>query len=266
MRSPARIGGFWFVCDLRDSISREVCFAGGYEPQETVLVGEILQPGMTFVDVGANWGYFTLLGASRVGPAGRVVALEPDPRMYRLLTENVERNRWDHVTCLPVAASGQAGTVRLSGFLESDGNFGLSRVVASDPDAHVMEAEAKSLDAILDNLEIASVDLLKMDIEGAEGFAVAGLAHALEAHRVKRILLELHPSYLGEHDMTVESVLTPLIKAGYGGMIIDHSPQATRDAAYGRTRRSARLLRPYSPDQHLDEWPHLLWVAPQIVD
>jgi FkbM family methyltransferase len=263
MRSPARVGGFWFVCDLRDSISREVCFTGSYEPQETALVDDMLQPGMTFVDVGANWGYFTLLGASRVGLAGRVVALEPDPRMFCLLADNVQRNRASQVTCLPVAASAQAGTVQLTGFRESDGNFGLSRVVASNSGADLIEAEAKSLDAILDDLDIESVDLLKMDIEGAEGFALSGLARSLAAHRIKRILLELHPDYLNEHGMTVESAVTPLVDAGYDGMIVDHSAQATRDVAYGRTSRSDLLLRPFSLDQRLDEWPHLLWVAPQ---
>jgi predicted methyltransferase len=49
-------------------------------PQETALVRRLLNPGMTFVDVGANRGYFTLLGASLVGPAGRVVSVEADPR------------------------------------------------------------------------------------------------------------------------------------------------------------------------------------------
>src|SRR5262245_56723365 len=85
MRSPKRLGGWSFQCDLRDSIAREVCFTGRYEPQETALVQAILKPGMSFVDVGANWGYFTLLAAHKVGVKGRVVSLEPDPRLFPVL-------------------------------------------------------------------------------------------------------------------------------------------------------------------------------------
>ena len=53
---PADFGACCFQCDLRDGIMREVCLTGRYEPQETALLQQILQPGMTFVDVGANWG------------------------------------------------------------------------------------------------------------------------------------------------------------------------------------------------------------------
>ena len=73
MYMPEEMGGYAFHCDLRDGISREVCFTGYYEPQETALVRSILRPGMSFVDVGANWGYYTLLAANLVGSKGRVL-------------------------------------------------------------------------------------------------------------------------------------------------------------------------------------------------
>ena len=80
---PREVGGFTFECDLRDAISREVCFTGRYEPLETLLVQSTLRPGMTFVDVGANWGYFTLVASHLVGSSGLVVSLEPDPRLFQ---------------------------------------------------------------------------------------------------------------------------------------------------------------------------------------
>src|SRR5262245_56459678 len=69
-------GQLRFECDLRNSLAREVFFTGQYEPQETVIVRSLLAPGETFVDVGAHWGYFSLLAAQRVGPTGRVIAIE----------------------------------------------------------------------------------------------------------------------------------------------------------------------------------------------
>src|ERR1700724_931039 len=66
MRTPAGVGGCRFLCDLHDTIAREVCFTGRYEPQESALLPRLLRAGDTFIDVGANWGYFTLFGASLV--------------------------------------------------------------------------------------------------------------------------------------------------------------------------------------------------------
>jgi hypothetical protein len=88
---PSDLGGAAFVCDLQDTISREVCFTGRYEPQETQLALRLLKPGMSVVDVGANWGYFSLVSAHCVGPTGRVLSLEPHPRLSSMLAENVVR-------------------------------------------------------------------------------------------------------------------------------------------------------------------------------
>ena len=92
MRLPDRLGGFLYQCDQRDSVAREVCYTGQYEPQETQLMSGLLRPADVFVDVGANWGYFSLAAAHWVGPRGRVVAFEPEPRLYRMLVTNVAAN------------------------------------------------------------------------------------------------------------------------------------------------------------------------------
>src|SRR6266566_1848196 len=104
MHLPEEVGGYSFRCDLRDTISREVCFTGRYEPQETALGRSTWRPGMSFVDVGANWGYFTLLAASLVGTNGRVLSLEPDPRLFSILRDNIVRSGLNQVTALQLAA------------------------------------------------------------------------------------------------------------------------------------------------------------------
>ena len=110
---PAWAGAYRYACDLRDGIAREVFFTHGYAPQETALVRALLRPGHTFVDVGANWGYFTLLGAHLVGPHGRVVAFEPDPRLFRTLAWNLRANALSRVRALPLAAADRAGGRRV---------------------------------------------------------------------------------------------------------------------------------------------------------
>src|SRR5437867_4169102 len=87
----AVVFGTIFHLDLEDYIQRSI-FLGTFEPAETRIVSKYLQKGMTVVDVGANVGYFTALGAKRVGSGGRIAAFEPSPyafqRMSRMVCEN----------------------------------------------------------------------------------------------------------------------------------------------------------------------------------
>ena len=70
---------------MADETSREVCLTGLYEPPVTRVVQHHIPSGGTVVDLGANWGYFSLLAAAAVGPGGTVLALEPDPRQFEAL-------------------------------------------------------------------------------------------------------------------------------------------------------------------------------------
>ena len=263
VRMPRELGGYKFRCDLRDSISREVCFAGCYEPQETELVQAILEPGMCFVDVGANWGYFSLLAAYLVGKSGRVISLEPDPRLFSILQENLTANHLEHATALPLAAAESRGSLSMVGYEESGGNFGLSRVVASPPASQTcFRVSADSLDSILSEQRIGSVDLMKMDIEGGEALAIEGLSKSLAARTIKALLLELHPNALLEQGSSVEAVVETLRAAGFVGLTVDHSASTNRQAAYGRVRDILSLLRPLDSADQLDAWAHQLWLAP----
>jgi FkbM family methyltransferase len=259
-RAGAELGGLRFVCDLRDGNAREVCFTGRYEPQETAVVGAVLRPGGTFVDVGANWGYFSLLGASLVGPAGRVVSVEPDPRLFALLEANVAANGLANLHPLRAAASDRAGEVRLAGFDPDAGNWGVSRIAPDRPDGpDSFTAPAVSLDAALDALGVGQVDLLKMDIEGAEDVALAGMADGLRARRYARLLIELHPTFLAARSVRPESVIDRLLAAGYRAWEIRHDRQTARRAAYARTLDPASFLTPWDPGRDLGAWPHFLF-------
>lgn len=262
MRMPEELGGHVYHCDLRDAIAREVCFTGVYGPQETAIVRALVGAGMTFVDVGANWGYFTLLASHLVGPGGRVVSLEPDPRLFPVLSDNVGRNALRNVSLHQLAAAREAGVLALAGFDEGAGNFGVSRIVAQGGGERVFDVRADTLDRVLAEDGVGAVDLLKMDIEGAEASALAGLAGSLRERRVRRILVELHPAELAEGGTPVDEVVEGLRGAGYAGYTVSHDPGVTREAAYGRIRDLRRVVQPLAPGAPLDAWPHQLWIAP----
>ena len=265
--SPLRVagGGVRFVCDLEDGIAREACFMGYYEPQETVLVRHLLRTGMTFVDAGANWGYFTLLAALIVGPAGRVVSFEPHPSLHHLLEQNVALNNFTWATPLPVAVAGAEGEMNLAGFESGSTNRGVSRLTGeAAPRAPNFRVRTAPLSTTLDAQGIGHVDLLKMDIEGGEGAALSAMDEELKGARYKRILLELHPIALREQGIDAKSLIEKLLGFGYRAWRLDHSQTAFRRAVYSLPASPAEFLEPFDRRTPLDAWPHFLFLAPGV--
>jgi FkbM family methyltransferase len=255
--------GVRYFCDLRNELMRDVFFTGQYEPQETSLLRKLIEPGQVFVDVGAHWGYFSLIASERVGASGRVIAVEADPRIFALLKTNLAINTLPNMEAIQVAVAAAPESMTMAGYAEGTGNWGISRLVPAGASPEIsFKVATESLDGILDRLSVPIADWVKMDIEGAEGFALAGMAHGLAAHRYRRIVLELHPVQLRSHGHDAAAIIALLERAGYRGYTIDHSPTATRRAAYGQVSALA-LLRPIAATA-LDAWPHTLWTAPGV--
>jgi FkbM family methyltransferase len=256
-----------FVCDSRDGIAREVCFMGYYEPQETVLMLSLLRPGMSFVDVGANWGYFTLLGSDLVGRSGRVIAFEPHPTLYAQLRGNVLRNNLTWTTALPIAITNTEGEMTLAGFEEEETtNWGVSHLIdAPDYEGPQFQVLTGLLEVLLDNQGVREIDMLKIDIEGAEALVLPTMSKGLSQARYKRILLELHPIALKERGVAPKSLIETLISHGYRGWSVDHSQAAFRRAAYQLPVSPTEFLAPIDLDSSLDAWPHMLFLAPGIL-
>jgi FkbM family methyltransferase len=253
------VGGWRYGCDLRNVTSREACLTGRTAPAETAAVRASLAPGGTFVDVGANWGYFTLAGAHAVGPEGRVVALEPDPRMHAELRANVARNGIRNVTILAVAAAEGAGEAVLAGYGEADRNRGVSSLVAApSADAPAFTVRTAALDDLLDGEGIGAVDLVKIDVEGAEERVLRGMARGLAQGRYRRVLLELHPLQHPWPERLGPTIYDMMSGAGYVGGWLETGPEAERRALYGRQPASLTMAV-VKGDEPLGAWPHQLW-------
>jgi FkbM family methyltransferase len=165
------IGTLWF--DAADAeLTPWVRSQGVWEADVMKLLRATLRPGDTFVDIGANVGFHTVLAAQLVGPAGRVVAIEPSPWALGLLRANVWRSR-STVEVLPVAAADASGTVRLVAAADHRSGAHLS----ADGD---IEVEAIRLDDVLAH---AAVDVLKVDVEGAETLVLRGARRLVERSR-----------------------------------------------------------------------------------
>jgi FkbM family methyltransferase len=159
--------------------------SGTFEPNELHFLGQILKPGMTMLDIGANEGLYTLFGARRVGPTGRVVAFEPSSRERRSLQHNVTRNRLGNVTIVPSAVGSLEGTAALqiaSGVHSGHNTLG-SLVYDDAPAVGIEHVPVERLDVVMDRLAIAKIDVIKIDVEGAEMHVLEGARRTLSSHR-----------------------------------------------------------------------------------
>jgi FkbM family methyltransferase len=162
---------------------------GTFEISETRLVQALLRPGMTFVDVGANIGYYTLMAARLVGSAGVVHAFEPHAPMRHKLEENVGRNGFENVVLHPEALARETGEVAFYA-TAWDANQGISSILPGAGRTAVRKVPSLTLDDFVAGLGPRPVDLIKMDIEGAEIFAIQGGRHALSRADAPPLIFE----------------------------------------------------------------------------
>jgi FkbM family methyltransferase len=254
------LGGAEFACDMADSIAREVCLTGMYEPPVTRIFQQQLAPGGTVVDAGANWGYFSLLVAPSVGPSGMVIALEPDPRQFDALSRNVALNRFTQITPLRVAVGAREGQATLIGYEDDEANRGVSRIADAATSGQRFEVRCATLDALTAASPARRVDLVKIDVEGSEWDALSGMRDGLASRHYGAIVLELHPDLLRARGADAAACVRMLLDHGYRGWTIDLSPGAYRRAMSAALPDGALLL----PLERWSDtaWPHLLWVAP----
>ena len=265
-RFPRSKATLVFECDLRNSLAREVYFTGQYEPQETALIEALVKPGQVFVDVGAHWGYFSLIASQKVGKRGRIISIEADPRLYRTLSRNVRDNALSQIEPINIAAAAETGVLRMSGYKEGEENWGVSRLLGSDQkgnDENVFDVPTASIDLLLDQRSIGKVDVLKMDIEGAEALALRGMEEGLRSGRYRTMVIELHPGILPHFGSSVAAIGDFLSGFGYRAWRIDHTKRAMRRSAY-HSVSPRDLLTPWSRDSVPDAWPHFLWSLTEL--
>jgi FkbM family methyltransferase len=197
-------------------IARQVVMTGIYEPQESHFFMEWLRPGMTVLDVGANFGYFTVLAARAVGPSGTVHAFEPEPGNFALLEKNIATNGYaDRARAHRIALSDAEGRAELFTDPANLGNPSLAKKNVPVGKGSVM-VDVVTLDAFLDGLGASRrrVDLVKMDTQGFEPRAIAG-ARELIARDRPWLLLEIWPSGVRRAGDDPKALLTSLVGQGY---------------------------------------------------
>ena len=202
-----------FVSQGEIGFSEELLFSFGYDKCQTMLFQYLVTEGMTVIDIGAHIGYYTLLAAKLVGDKGEVFAFEPEPRNYALLLKNIEINSYKNVTPIKKAVFNKTGKVKLC-LADFSGGHSLCRDVVHG--VGTIMVDAICLDEFFRDKDYRSIDIIKMDIEGAEMAALKGMAKILETNDHLKIFTEFCPLGLQGAGVSPDEYWGKLIESGFG--------------------------------------------------
>jgi FkbM family methyltransferase len=201
----------------------------GFEPNEFAFLSTTLKPGMTVIDVGANEGLYTAFAARCVGPKGKVIAVEPSSRECGRLRRNLELNHLQNVVIFPVAASNASGQadLRIAGY-GHEGHNTLGAFIYGTRLARTETVRLLPLDDVAREAGVERVDVMKIDVEGAELAALEG-ARGILSRDHPLLLLELCDATL-QHQGAGSADVLKLLKA-YGYHVFIFDPTSGRPAA-----------------------------------
>jgi FkbM family methyltransferase len=196
--------GLWMQLDIRDLVQETLLLEGTWEPRTTHYVCDSLGPGQVFLDIGANAGYFSLLASHCVGESGMVLAVEPNPAIVKQLRQNTERNGLINIAIAEAACSDSTEVRNL--YVASAYNTGLSSLSRDNLAwTKSVKVTCTTVDLLAEKYGLHRVDLVKIDVEGAELQVLRGMTTVLKRLR-PRIIIELIPSLLEGFSTTVDSI------------------------------------------------------------
>jgi FkbM family methyltransferase len=198
-------------------VDREIIAFGAYDAALFAFINRNVTPGMVCLDVGANIGAMTLPLARRVGRAGRVHAFEPVPHLHARLRLHVETNDLtETVRTHRLALSDRAGetTIRIAD--PSFPNQGQGSLVSTpdDPASVAIPIPCTTLDEFVRKEGLSRIDLIKLDIQGAEPLFLRGATRTL-ANLRPDLLVEISPTDLAGLGLTSRDLLRAVHEIGY---------------------------------------------------
>jgi len=179
----------------RDAVGRGLYRRKVHEPNLTklLLTRFANSAEKNFIDVGANIGYFSCLMSKLAGPAGKVLAIEPEPQNLKLLEQNIQINNLTNVVVHPCALGASEGSAMLG--LYKPSNRGRHSLLERNAKSHV-KVPVRTLDDIVRNSgkDVSSWSLVKIDVEGYEGFVIEGAKETLPS--IETLVMEFSPALL----------------------------------------------------------------------
>jgi FkbM family methyltransferase len=186
------LGKYLMYADTTDvGITPHLSMNGYWESWITLTLARLIRPGWHCLDVGANHGYYTLLMADGSGPSGKVLAVEPNPDPVRRLINTIDVNGFSSQARVVEKAGSDADGERVQLFIAK--NRGMNATLRGDAGTSRTElVETVTVDSL--TRDWSRVDLVKVDVEGAEEGVWHGMSSTLESNPELTIILEVNTS------------------------------------------------------------------------
>jgi len=192
-----------FKCDLRDYVQSQLFLTGQWEPTVGNTITKLLRPGDVFIDVGANIGYLSLVGAKAVDANGLVLAFEPLLENVALLIENIKTNHVQNVVVISIACDTVVGVTKIyHGPFWSVGQSSIRPV--SESSTIVWSAP---LDTLIAGDISGRVRLVKIDVEGAEWNVLRGMTAILRQPSPPCVICEITEGFLRESNQSAKGLI-----------------------------------------------------------
>lgn len=193
-------------------VSHSLILKGTYEPTEMKIFKKIIKKGSIFVDIGANFGYYSLLAANLVGKKGKVLAFEPDPYNCSILRKNIKLNNFSNIDLYDKAVADKKGNLTL--FVSFDLLGDHNTVFDRDREKIIVE----KLD--LDSLDLKSkIDVIKIDVQGTEELVFKGLKKIITKNQNIIIMTEFCPDLIRSGGLRPQDLSDLIISLGLEGII-----------------------------------------------
>jgi FkbM family methyltransferase len=190
-------------------------YAGSFEREESAAVRKKLRPGMTFVDVGANIGYYTALAAQLVGPTGSVFAFEPSEYAFPRLTKMIETNGLRCVQAIQCGLADVSGERLLYGAVDDDVYDLHTATMVPQNNPHRALVRIETLDRMAEQLNIKQIDFMKIDVDGFEPEVLKGAAGLIAAGRISTIMLECAEYWFKRMNTSTVEIVDQLRSNGF---------------------------------------------------
>ncbi len=192
------------------------------ESESVRVCKKVIHPGMNVLDIGANVGYFTLLFSELVGPENKVFAFEPHPETYRLLVKNIHSSKYKNIIPVRKALSDKEGEVEFFEVkdISKSSFYDVSKYLSKvDPRGYAFKkrltVDTITLDDFLGKIGDPEINFIKMDIEGAEPKALAGMKKTIERSKDLKMIVEFNAGTLQVGGVSSSEFLNQLIEMGF---------------------------------------------------
>jgi FkbM family methyltransferase len=214
-----------------------------YEPELVAWLQHTLAPGCVVIDAGAHIGYLSIVMAVLVGGSGHVFAIEPALENVEYLSRNVRANCVHNVDILPVALAERPGlaSFNINGSSDSFGFFEHpNTATVSSRSVPVM-----SIDSIFSESSLARLDLVKIDVEGAELEVLAGLRATLDRFPRVPLIVEWFPAVYANRGLGLDSLPRELERLGYAVSVLDAAGGGPSTVAAARAALGRKEVPPF---------------------